>query len=70
MDTMGDEATYTWVSEYRKIRVSLGEKDSDTYFQASLNETTLGTSAPGAIAEGGPLTRRRRLSTPGWMSNG
>lgn len=38
MDTMGDEATYSWVLEDRKIRVSLGERDSDTYFQATLNE--------------------------------
>ena len=38
MDTMGDEATYTWVLEDQKIRVSLGETDSDTYFQATLNE--------------------------------
>lgn len=38
MDTMGDEATYSWELEDRKIRVSLGEKDSDTYFQATLNE--------------------------------
>ena len=38
MDTMGDEATYTWVLEDRKIRVSLGEEDSNTYFQATLNE--------------------------------
>jgi hypothetical protein len=27
MDTMGDEATYMWVLEDRKIRVSLGEKN-------------------------------------------
>ncbi len=38
MDTMGDEATYTWVLDDRRIRVSLGEKDSNTYFQATLNE--------------------------------
>lgn len=38
MDTMGDAATYTWVLEDRKIRVSLGAKDSDTYFQATLND--------------------------------
>lgn len=38
MDTMGDEATYTWVLEDRRIRVSLGEEDSNTYFQATLNE--------------------------------
>jgi hypothetical protein len=37
MDTMGDEATYTWVLETPKIRVSLGDQDSDTYFQATLN---------------------------------
>ncbi len=38
MDTMGDEATYTWVLEGRRIRVSLGDQDSNTYFQATLNE--------------------------------
>ena len=38
MDTMGDEATYTWVLDHGKIRVSLGDEDSDTYFQATLNE--------------------------------
>lgn len=38
MDTMGDEATYTWVLEGRTIRVSLGEEDSSTYFQATLNQ--------------------------------
>ena len=38
MDTMGDEATYTWVLEGRKIRVSLGDQHSDTYFQATLND--------------------------------
>ncbi len=38
LDTMGDEATYTWILEGRSIRVSLGEESSDTYFQATLNE--------------------------------
>lgn len=38
LDTMGDEATYTWVLEGRTIRVSLGEEDSGTCFQATLNE--------------------------------
>ena len=38
MDTMGDEATYTWRLENPRIRVSLGDNDSDTYFQATLNE--------------------------------
>ena len=35
MDTMGDEATYTWVLGHRDIRVSLGDEDSDTYFRAT-----------------------------------
>ena len=35
---MGDAATYTWVLEHRKIRVSLGDEDSGTYSQATLNE--------------------------------
>lgn len=38
MDTMGDEATYTWTLEDQTIRVSLGDQDSNTYFQATLNE--------------------------------
>lgn len=38
MDTMGDEATYTWVLENRNIRVSLGEKETATYFEATLNK--------------------------------
>jgi hypothetical protein len=37
MDTMGDAATYIWVLNHGKIRVSLAE-DSDTYFEATLNE--------------------------------
>ncbi len=37
MDTMGDEATYTWVLEHPEIRVSLGDQESDTYFRATLN---------------------------------
>lgn len=38
MDTMGDEAIYTWVLDGRNIRVSLGDEESDTYFEATLNE--------------------------------
>jgi hypothetical protein len=38
MDTMGDEATYTWVLDGQKLRVSLGGKESDTFFEATFNE--------------------------------
>ena len=38
MDTMGDEAIYTWVLQDREIRVSLGDRQSETYFRATLNE--------------------------------
>jgi hypothetical protein len=38
MDTMGNDSTYTWVLEGQKVRVSLGGKDSDTYFEATLND--------------------------------
>jgi hypothetical protein len=38
LDTMGDESTYTWVLDGQKLRVSLGNKESDTFFEASLNE--------------------------------
>jgi hypothetical protein len=54
MDTMGDEATYTWVLEDRKIRVSLGEKDSNTYFQATLNEDNSQYVGTWHYPEGGP----------------
>jgi len=38
MDTMGDESTYTWVLDGQKIRVSQGDKESDTYFEARFND--------------------------------
>jgi hypothetical protein len=38
MDTMGDEATYTWALQERTLRVSQGDHDSETYFQAALDE--------------------------------
>jgi hypothetical protein len=38
MDTMGDESTYTWVLDGQKLRVSLGGKESDTFFEATFNE--------------------------------
>src|SRR6185437_12407501 len=34
MDTMGDAATYTWVLEGGRIRITLDGEDSDTYFEA------------------------------------
>jgi hypothetical protein len=37
MDTMGDESTYTWVLEGQKLRVSLGDKESDTFFEATFD---------------------------------
>jgi hypothetical protein len=38
MDTMGNEATYTWTLEDQTLRVSLGSTESNTYFEATLNE--------------------------------
>jgi hypothetical protein len=38
MDTMGDESTYTWVVDGQKLRVSLGDKESDTFFEATFND--------------------------------
>jgi hypothetical protein len=38
MDTIGDESTYTWVLDGQKLRVSLGGKESDTFFDATFNE--------------------------------
>ncbi len=54
MDTMGDEATYTWVLDDRLIRVSLGDGDSDTYFQATLNEDNSQYIGTWHYAEGDP----------------
>ncbi len=38
MDTMGDESTYTWVLDGQELRVSLGDKVSDTYFVAEFDD--------------------------------
>jgi hypothetical protein len=38
MDTMGDNSTYIWALDGQKIRVSQGSKNSDTYFEATLND--------------------------------
>jgi hypothetical protein len=54
MDTMGDEATYRWALEDGKIRVSLGEEDSDTYFQATLNDDNSQYVGTWHYPEGGP----------------
>ncbi|HET9420940.1 MAG TPA: hypothetical protein VFO49_07375 [Nocardioides sp.] len=54
MDTMGDEATYTWVLEDGKIRVSLGEEASDTYFQATLTDDNSQYTGTWHYPDGGP----------------
>jgi hypothetical protein len=54
MDTMGDEATYTWTLEDQTIRVSLGDQDSNTYFQATLNEDNSQYIGTWHYPEGGP----------------
>ena len=54
MDTMGDEATYTWVLEHPNIRVSLDDKDSSTYFQATLNEDNSQYIGTWHYPDGGP----------------
>ncbi len=38
LDTMGNEATYTWVLDGRTIRVSLGGDESETYFEARFTD--------------------------------
>ncbi len=38
MDTMGDDSTYTWVLDGQELRVSLGDKESDTFFEAQFND--------------------------------
>lgn len=38
MDTTGGDSTYTWTLTGRKMRVSLGGKDSNTFFEATLND--------------------------------
>lgn len=54
MDTMGEEATYTWVLEHPEIRVSLGDKDSDTFFRATLNEDNSEYVGTWHYADGSP----------------
>ncbi|TCC59424.1 hypothetical protein E0H73_22565 [Kribbella pittospori] len=38
MDTMGDDSTYEWVLDGQNLRVSLSDKASDTFFEASFND--------------------------------
>ena len=61
LDTMGDEATYTWVLEDRTIRVSLGEESSDTYFQATLNEDNSQYVGTWHYPEIGPSDQTERI---------
>jgi hypothetical protein len=61
MDTMGDEATYTWVLEDRKIRVGLDDEDSNTYFQATLNEDNSQYIGTWHYPEGGPTDATERI---------
>lgn len=61
MDTMGDETTYTWVVEHGEIRVSLGDEDSETYFQAILNEDNSEYIGTWHYAEGGSPDSRENI---------
>jgi hypothetical protein len=70
MDTMGDEATYTWVLEDQKIRVSLDEKDSNTYFQATLNEDNSQYIGTWHYPEGGPPDATETIVYTRVMDNG
>jgi hypothetical protein len=54
MDTMGDEARYTWTLEDKTICVRLDDQDTNTYFQATLNEDNSQYSGIWHHAEGGP----------------
>lgn len=54
MDAMGGEATYTWVLDHPEIRVSLENADSDTYFQAVLNQDNSEYIGTWHYPEGGP----------------
>lgn len=62
MDTMGDEATYTWTLEDKTIRVSLGDQDSHTYFQATLNEDNSQYIGTWHYPEGGPADATETIS--------
>ena len=61
MDTMGDESTYTWVLDGQKLRVSLGGKESGTFFEASFNDDNseyVGTwHYPDNVGDGGAEER-------------
>lgn len=63
LDTMGDEATYTWVLDGRTIRVSEGEHDSDTYFQATVAEDGSEYVGTWHYADGGPSSEERIVYT-------
>jgi hypothetical protein len=54
LDTMGQEATYVWELDDHRIRVSLDDDDSDTYFLATLNEDKSRYAGTWHYPEGGP----------------
>lgn len=38
MDIMGENFTYTWELDGKKLRMDFGDKDSDMYFEAIFND--------------------------------
>lgn len=38
LDTAGGQATYTWMLDGQRVRVSQGDEGSDTYFEARFND--------------------------------
>lgn len=53
LDTMGNEATYTWMLDGQKVRVSQGDDESDTYFEARFNDDNSEYAGTWHYPEGG-----------------
>jgi hypothetical protein len=53
MDTMGDDSTYIWALDGQKMRVSQGDKDSDTYFEATFSDDNSKYSGTWHYPDGG-----------------
>jgi hypothetical protein len=61
LDTMGNGATYTWLLDGQKIRVSQDDDKSDTYFEARFNDDSFEYAGtwhyPKGVGDGGAEER-------------
>lgn len=53
MDIMGENFTYTWALDGKKLRINFGDADSDMYFEATFNDDNTEYSGAWHYPDGG-----------------